>query len=121
MNLQFEPIPVEPTYRRVATALVDHEGADWKKLSVLDQVESLTNPVFLLIEPARSPAIDSSTTELRAKLRSLGRAPEHLELDPGFAAALPASRALVYRKIGEFLDLRLHDYAVKIGPTEEVK
>ncbi|MGH7945780.1 MAG: alpha/beta hydrolase family protein [Opitutaceae bacterium] len=105
----------------IPAALIDHEGADWKKLSVLDQAEALTNPVLLLVEPGRSPAVGVSTDALRAKLQGLGRTPDHLELDPGFAAALPTSRATVYRKIEEFLNLHLHDYAEKIGPTEEVK
>jgi dipeptidyl aminopeptidase/acylaminoacyl peptidase len=107
--------------REIPPALIDHEGADWKKLSVLDQAEALTHPVLLLVEPARSPAIDVSTEALRARLKGLGRTPDHLELDPGFAAALPASRANVYRKIEEFFNVHLHNYGVKIGPTKEVE
>jgi hypothetical protein len=101
--------------------LIDHEGADWKKLSVLEQVESLTNPVFLLVEPGRSAAIDGSSGALRAQLQRLGRTADHLELDAGFAAALPASRATVYRRIEEFFNLHLQSYAVKIGPAREVE
>ena len=104
----------------IPRALIDHEGADWKKMSVLGEAEALTNPVFLLVEPTRSPAIDRSTAELRVKLQALSRLPEYLELEPGFAAAVPSSRAAVYRKIEEFLNLRLHGYTVEIGPTTEV-
>jgi acetyl esterase/lipase len=105
----------------IPAALINHEDVNWKKLSVLDQAEALTNPVFLLVEPTRSPAIDVSTDELRARLKGLGRTSDHLELDAGFAAALPTSRAAVYRKIEEFFNLHLHAYAVKIGPTKEVE
>ena len=113
--------PPRKAGRDIPAALIDYEGADWKKLSVLDQAEALANPVLLLVEPGRSAAIDVSTGELRAKLQSLGRQPDHLELDPGFAAAQPTERAAVYRKIEEFFNLHLHDYGVKIGPTKEVE
>ncbi len=107
--------------RDIPAALIDHADTDWSKLSVLDQAETLTQPVFLLVEPARSPAIDVATAELCARLKGLGRPPDHLALEAGFAAARPAARAAVYRKIEEFFNLHLHDYAVKIGPTTEVK
>jgi acetyl esterase/lipase len=103
----------------IPVALIDHESADWQKLSVLDQAESLTNPVFFLVEPGRRPAIDVSTDQLRDRLRDMGRTPGHLQLDPGFAAGRPASRATVYRKIDEFLKLQLHPHEVKIGQATE--
>ena len=107
--------------RDLPATLIDHAGADWKKLSVLDQAEALTNPVLLLVEPGRSPAIDVSTAELHARLKALGRTPGHLGLDPGFAAARPESRATVYRKIEEFLHLHFRDHAAKTGPAKEAK
>ncbi|MDO8543324.1 MAG: prolyl oligopeptidase family serine peptidase [Opitutaceae bacterium] len=107
--------------RDIPAALIDHERADWKNLSVLDQAEALTNPVLLLVESTRSPAIDVSTAELRAKLHAFGRMPDYIELDPGFTAARPASRAAVYRRIEEFLNLHLDNSAVKIGPAKEVE
>ena len=107
--------------RDVPADLIDHEGADWKKLSVLDQADALTGPVLLLVEPGRSPAIDDSTANLRARLKGLGRAPDHHELDPSFAAAQPKSRAVVYRKIDEFFNQHLSGYSVKIGPAKEVE
>jgi hypothetical protein len=119
LEISLEAAPAKPM-REVPVELIGHRGADWTKLSVVDQAESLTNPVFLLVEPGRSTEIDVSTGQLRSKLKSLGRAPDHLALDPGFAAALPKARAAVYRKIEEFFNLRLHDYGVKIGPAKEV-
>jgi dipeptidyl aminopeptidase/acylaminoacyl peptidase len=113
--------PAARAVRDVPAALIDHDGADWKKLSVPDQAEALTNPVLLLVEPGRSSPIDVSTAVLRARLQALGRTVDSLELEPGFAAALPRSRAAVYRKIEEFFNLHLHDYAVNIGPAKEVK
>jgi dienelactone hydrolase len=105
------PIPV---------ALVDHAGADWKKLSVLENAETLTRPILLLVETGRSPSIDVSTETLREKLKGPGRVCDYAELDPGFAAAQPAARAAAYRKIEEFLNLYLYGYDVKIGPAKEV-
>jgi dipeptidyl aminopeptidase/acylaminoacyl peptidase len=107
--------------RDIPATFFDPKRTDWGKLSVLGQAETLTAPVMLLVEPARNPAVDISATEMRARLTGLGRPPEYLELDPGFAAARPASRAAAYRKIGEFLNVNLHGYAVKIGATKEVE
>ena len=76
--------------------------------------------MLLLVEPVRSPVIDRGTEELCARLKSLGHPPDHFDLDPGFAAARPASRVTTYRKIEEFLNLCLNHFAVKIGPTKEV-
>ncbi|MEO5959581.1 MAG: prolyl oligopeptidase family serine peptidase [Opitutaceae bacterium] len=104
----------------IPVALIDHAGTDWKKLSVLDQAEALTNPVLLLNEPGRNAAIDVAAGELRARLQSLRRPADYFELDPGFAARRPESRATAYRKIEEFLKLHLRSYDVKIGPVKEV-
>lgn len=105
----------------IPAALIDHEATNWKQLSVLDQADTLMNPVLLLVEPGHSPATLGSTDELRTRLASLGRTPDHFELEPGFAAAVPAARAAAYRQIEEFFNLRLHNYAVKIGPAKEVE
>src|SRR5207244_13196899 len=93
-----------PVPKDIPVALIDHAGADWKKLSVLAQAEELSVPILLIVEPRRSPPIDQSTAELRARLSALGRAFDILEVEPGFAAARPASRVNAYRKIEEFLN-----------------
>lgn len=90
----------------VPTALLDYPGANWGKLSVLENVETLTSPVLLLVEPTKSPAIDSAHVELRSRLQRLGRAAEYVELEAGFSAARPSSLATVYQKIGDFLERR---------------
>lgn len=89
-------------------------------LSVLEHVEKLTQPVLLLHQPTRDPAIDRATIELRERLRSLGRAIDCAELDAGFAAGRAESRVTGYRKIEEFLNLRLNRFAAQIGATQEV-
>ncbi len=105
----------------IPVALIDHAGADWKRMSVIEQVEALQKPVLLGVEPARHAAIDAGTDALCARLRSLGRVVERVELESGFAREEPASRVTVYRKIEDFLNLHLHGFAVKIGPTKEVE
>ena len=105
----------------IPVVLINHENVEWAKLSVLEQAETLTHPVFLLLEPARNAAVHGTTEALRARLQSLGRTPEHFELEPGFASAAPAARAAVYRRIEEFFNLRLYQYGVKIGPATEVE
>lgn len=120
------PPSFEPALRPVLVNdlprnLFDAERTDWKRLSVVAQADALTLPVFLLVEPTRNPVIDTTTAELRAKLKALKRAPDFLELDPGFGPGFPKARAATYRKIEEFFNLRLYDYDVRIGPVKEVK
>jgi acetyl esterase/lipase len=116
-----EPAAELPPYPALPRAWFDEDRTDWKKLAVTTNVEALTNPLYLLVEPTRNPAVDIATSGLRSKLKALGRAPDYLALDPGFFLARPKARASTYRKIEEFFNLRLYDYDVKIGPTKEVK
>lgn len=111
--------PPTKSERDVPAGLIDHEGADGRKLSVIAQVGALDQPVLLLVEPGRSPAIDLATGELRSGLQRLGRAADWVELDPGFRTGQPAARAAVYRKIDEFFSLRLRDANTNAGPTRE--
>ena len=105
----------------VPRGFYDRDQTDWKKLSVGQGADSLRNPVFFLVESTRNEAIDTSVSDLRSKLKSLKRAPDYLELDPGFSPGAPKARAAVYRKIEEFFNLKLYDYGVKLGPIKEVK
>ena len=110
-----------PIGHEIPAALIDHQGANWKNLSALDHAAALENPVLFLVEPTRNPSLAASMAELCARLQGLGRSCDYVELDPGFAAALPGSRASVYRKMEDFLNLHLNGYAVKIGPAREVE
>ncbi|MBL9190012.1 MAG: prolyl oligopeptidase family serine peptidase [Opitutaceae bacterium] len=117
------PLALRPSEaaHAIPADLIEGDGADGKAPSVLDQVEALTQPVLLLVEPGRNPAIDTATAALRAQLKGLGRSADQLDLDPGFATGQPTARATVYRKIEEFLNLHLDAHSVKIGPTKEVR
>jgi len=110
--------PAAKAVRDLPAELVDHEGANWKKLSVVAQAETLVHPVLLLVEPGQSAAVDVSTGELRARLQRLGRAPAEVKLDAGFRTAQPAARAAVYRRIDAFLSPRLDDPAATTGPSK---
>lgn len=105
----------------VPVALLDHEAADWRKLSVLEQGQALTNPTLLLVERGRSPTAAASSTELRSRVQRLGRTVDYVELDPASAAGRSASRAAVYRKIDEFLTLHLRVDGTTVGATKEVR
>jgi dipeptidyl aminopeptidase/acylaminoacyl peptidase len=109
----------EKAGRDVPAGLVDHEGADWKKLSVVAQAEALVHPVMLLVEPGRSAAVDGSTGELRASLQRVGRAPTEVELDAGFRTAQPTARAAVYRRIDAFLSALTDDVNATVSPPKE--
>lgn len=91
-------------------------------LSVGRDAERLTKPVMLVVDPGRSDlAIEAQNSDLRSKLKRLGRAPEYVELGSGYAENIPAVKARLFRQIEEFFNLHLYDYQVKIGPTKEVK
>ena len=91
-------------------------------LSVGRNAERLTKPVMLVVDPGRSDrTIEAQNSDLRAKLKRLGRTPDYVELGSGYAENIPAARARLFRQIEEFFNLNLYDYKVKIGPTKEVK
>jgi hypothetical protein len=100
----------------IPTPLIDHPDADWDRLSVLAHPDALTNPVLLLVDPARDPS--NATARLRTALQTHGRSAEYMELDPDFASGVVASRARVYRRIGEFLNVQLRD-GNATAPTAE--
>jgi pimeloyl-ACP methyl ester carboxylesterase len=107
--------------RAIPAAVVDHPDADWRGLSVLDQAEALTHPLLLLVESNRDGAIDAANALLRARLEGLGRPADYSEIDSGFAAGQPGSRAAVYRKMEAFLNSHLQDPAITSGPATEEK
>lgn len=110
-----------PAVRPVPGAVFDPASADGRSISVLDEAETLTNPVLLLVEPGRNAAIETATAELRARLQALGRSCDHLELGPEFGAGRPGARTAVYRKMGEFLTLNLAAPAASFGTPREVQ
>jgi dienelactone hydrolase len=110
-----------PAVYEVPATLIDHPGADWKKMSVLDQADTLTAPVLLAIEPGHNPAVDAAAAQLRTRLAATARALETLDLDGGFAAGTAASRATVYRRIDEFLKRQFGGNEVPTARTEEKK
>jgi dipeptidyl aminopeptidase/acylaminoacyl peptidase len=100
--------------------LLDAKSPQATKFSALEECATLKHPLLLLVQPAHNPIIDASTSELRARLQQHGRTADYAELDADFAAGHPKSRAVVYRRIEEFLHVNLNDYAVRIGPAKEV-
>jgi hypothetical protein len=110
-----------PFVRDIPKSVFDRDPAKLAQFAVMGREESLTRPVFFLLEPARSAAIEIGVSAVRSRLNKLRRPVDYLEVEPGFALGLPKARAAVYLKIEEFLNLRLFDYRVKIGPTTEVK
>jgi dipeptidyl aminopeptidase/acylaminoacyl peptidase len=90
-------------------------------LSVLRNAERLTKPVMLVVDPPRDDTITAQNSDLRSKLKRLGRPAEYVEVGSGFAENVPGAKAALFRQIEEFFNLNLYDYKVKVGPTKEVK
>ncbi len=100
-------------FRRNSTSLAD--------ASVLRAVAALTKPVFLIVTSQRPAEIGSGNSQLRSKLRSLGRAPDYLEVQQDYVLRLPAARAKAFRRIEEFFNLNLYDYKVDVGEMKAIK
>ncbi len=98
-----------PGVTEVPVALIDHAGADWRRLSALEAVAATPAPVLLLTEPGRNAAVDAAATAWRARADALGRPADTAELEPGFAAAQPVARVAGYRRIAEFLRAPPHE------------
>ncbi|MBC7369603.1 MAG: prolyl oligopeptidase family serine peptidase [Undibacterium sp.] len=96
-------------------------GGSAKLTSVLSHVETLTKPVMLIVNRPEDDPIALQNAFLRAKLSRQGLDPELLQTANPFAADLPLERAKTFRRIGEFFNLNLYDYGVKVGPTKEIK
>ncbi|MEO6567371.1 MAG: prolyl oligopeptidase family serine peptidase [Opitutaceae bacterium] len=90
-------------------------------ISVTSNLKLLNKPVFLMHDPDNREAPFLSITNLRASLRRQGHAPEYQKLTAEFARADSPERGRVYQRIGEFFNLTLYDFKVKIGEAEEKK
>lgn len=88
-------------------------------IAVTRHPELLTKPIFLLHDPDSREAPFSGMASLRASLRRQDRNPPYLKLPPEFAQTDSIERARIYRRIGEFLNLTLYDFKVKIGEATE--
>ena len=84
-------------------------------------VEQLTKPVMLVVDSPRDRMIAAQNSDLRSKLKRLGRPAEYVEVGSGFGENIPGAKAKLFRQMEEFFNLNLYDYNVKIGPTKEVK
>lgn len=89
--------------------------------SVVRTAEQLTKPVMLVIDPQRDQTIAAQNSDLRSKLKRLGRPAEYVEVGSGFAENIPGARAKLLRQIEEFFNLNLYDYKVEVGPTKVIK
>jgi hypothetical protein len=90
-------------------------------LSVVRNVERLTKPVMLVVDPPRDDVITAQNLDLRSRLKGLGRPADYVELESGYAENVPGAKARLFRHIEEFFNLNIYDYKVKVGPTKEVK
>ena len=89
--------------------------------SVLSGADLLTKPVMLIIDGPSNGTIAEQNDSLRSKLKQLKRPPEFLQAESPEGQNLPGARAKTFRRIGEFFNLNLYDFGVKIGPTKEIK
>ena len=91
------------------------------ELSVLRNIDQLTKPVMLVVDAPRDQAITAPNSDLRSKLKRLGRPAEYVEVGSGFAENIPGAKAKLFRRTEEFFNLNFYDYKVNVGPAQEVK
>jgi pimeloyl-ACP methyl ester carboxylesterase len=88
-------------------------------VSVARHPELITKPVFLLHDPRSREAPVENMEGFRNALRRLGRTAEWREISGQYAREDSVERARTYRRIGEFFNLTLNEYAVRIGEVKE--
>lgn len=89
--------------------------------SVLPQAERIVQPVLLLHDPAQRYAPIAAARALQAGLQRRKQPAALAEIPPQFALGELEAREKVVRRIGEFLNVTLHDFEVRLGETTEVK
>ena len=89
--------------------------------SVLRHADKISVPLLLLHEVAHRRAPHASVAELRAALERRNQPVALAPLPPQFARGVASARAQTLRRIGEFLNVTLYDFDVKIGEAKEKK
>lgn len=108
-------------YQEATRAFLQRGQTDLAPLSVLHRTETLTRPVFLVVNAARTDAVGIDNARLRDQLRGRDITADYIEVNADFTAGLPAARRVVYDRLEEFLNLNLYDFKVKIGESTEIK
>lgn len=103
-------------FARLTTAATEK-----RKTAVDAYPELLTQPVFLLHDPASLSAPVFPVRALRDALKRRKMDPEYFELSPLYAQGDPALRANAFIRIARFINSSFYDFEVKIGETVEKK
>lgn len=115
MNAPPEQVDFEHAWRRWFFG----DAARLAEVSVLRQAERITRPVMLLHDPRHRPMPIGSVQELRRTLERRKHPVAFGEISSQFARGEPSVRAQVVRRVGEFLNVTLYDFDVKIGEATE--
>lgn len=107
----------------------EHELFNWfyggtsalAETSVLKHSSAITKPVLLLHEPRHAYAPIASVKALRDALTGRKVPVGFAEISPQFGRGVLSARAQVIRRVGEFLNVTLYDFDVKIGEAKETK
>lgn len=100
----------------VRRGFLGRDSAALLALSPLAHPEQITAPVMLVESDGAGAVRDR---ELSSALKNLDRDCTFLKLSVDDGADLPLARAALYRKIADFLNLNLYNYAVKLGEPVE--
>jgi len=111
------PLPNLDMSREVSRRVF--HGFGLKRFSVGENVGQLTKPVLLLHDPTDREHPIGPVRQLRDTLAARKLAPEYMEVPASFGSGPPGMRAPALVRMGQFLNLNLYDFQVKIGEVIE--
>ena len=85
------------------------------KIDAGARLELYTQPVFLLHNPGNRDAPFAAIEALRDGLRRRKQAPDWLQIAPTVSVPGSRDRLTAYRRIGEFFNVTLYTFTVKVG------
>ena len=102
-------------------AFFDGDHAQLAAMAVTRQLETLVNPVFIIQDADKRDLWESQGTRLRDALARKGAQSEYLEVTGDFTRGEPDARAMVFARIGGFLNAYVYDFGVNVGESKEVR
>ena len=88
--------------------------------SVLKDIENLTAPLLICQETDSLSVRSDDAIALRRQLRRQKRDPRYFELPAAAYGRSLEQRPEIWLEVADFLYTNLYNFAVEIGPTEEV-
>ncbi|HZP58678.1 MAG TPA: alpha/beta fold hydrolase [Opitutaceae bacterium] len=103
------------------TVLASYFGDDTARLQAMSPAlhpAAFRQPVFIIQNLEGSVAEEAQAAELRDAMEKYSAPRAYLGINRAFDDGVPGARVAVYSRIGEFLNLTLYDFQVKLGTVK---